>query len=215
MVRDSFGDLRRDYEGPPLDPSALPRDPTALLQQWLREAAAAGVGEPNGMALATCDAGGQPHCRVVLLKQIDARGLVFFTNRDSDKGRQLLANARAAATFWWQAPQNRQVRVLGVVAPTDDATSDEYFAARPRDAQFASAASPQSLVVADRAELERRVDELRRRVGDGPVLRPSHWGGYALQPTSVEFWQGRLARLHDRLRWVRDGAAWRVERLAP
>jgi len=215
MADDAFEDMRVDYGDAPLRRADLPDEPLSLLQRWLDEAAAAEVREPNGMAVATCGADGQPQCRVVLLKKLDGRGLSFFTNRDSDKGQQLRQNARAAATFWWVAPRARQVRVTGTVVEADAADSDRYFHSRPRRAQICSAASPQSRVVADRAELERLVDAFEAGVGEGEVPRPPHWGGYVLQPEVIEFWQGRTARLHDRFRFTRDGGAWRLERLAP
>lgn len=207
--------MRIEYGDEPLARAAMPSDPFVLFHAWLAAAAGAKVSEPNGMALATCDAAGQPHCRVVLLKLVDARGFTFFTNRDSDKGRQLLANPRAAATFWWPLPRNRQVRLVGTMECAADAVSDRYFADRPRRAQLCSAASPQSQRVTDREELERLVSALEMRIGDGPVPRPAHWGGYTLVPSSFEFWQGRDARLHDRFRYERAATGWQLERLAP
>lgn len=215
MASDSFSHLRIEYGDVPLDDADVPAEPLRLLRAWLDAAAAAGVAEPNGMALATCDADGQPHCRIVLMKDLDARGVTFFTNLHSDKGTQLAANARAAATFWWPAPRNRQVRLTGSVELVPTAMADEYFGNRPRRAQLCSAASPQSRVVRDRAELEGLVDALAARVGSGPVPRPAHWGGYVLVVDAIEFWQGRDGRLHDRVRCVREGAAWRRQRLAP
>lgn len=215
MASDSFSHLRIEYGDVPLDEVDVPAEPMRLLRVWLDAAAAAGVAEPNGMALATCDGDGQPHCRIVLMKQLDDRGVTFFTNLRSDKGTQLAANGRAAATFWWPAPRNRQVRLTGRVELAPAALADEYFGNRPRRAQLCSAASPQSRVVRDRAELEGLVDALSTRVGSGPVPRPAHWGGYVLVVEAVEFWQGRDGRLHDRLRCVRDGGAWRRQRLAP
>ncbi len=211
----TFDHLRIEYGDAPLLASDLPPEPLALLRAWLAAAEQAGAPEPNGMALATCDADGQPHCRIVLLKAIDARGLSFFTNKQSDKGVQLAANPRAAVTFWWHAPRNRQVRVAGTVEHAAPGAADVYFGSRPRRAQLCSAASPQSRVVADREELERRVDALAAQVGELPVPRPPHWGGYVLVPSTVEFWQGRDGRLHDRFRYRREAGAWRTERLAP
>ncbi|MEO6595352.1 MAG: pyridoxamine 5'-phosphate oxidase [Planctomycetota bacterium] len=210
-----FQGMRVEYGDAPLQRAAMPADPFVLFREWLDAARAAQVNEPNGMALATCDAGGQPQSRIVLLKLLDDSGLTFFTNKDSDKGQQLRGNARAAATFWWPLPRNRQVRVVGPIEPTAEAVSDRYFAERPRRAQLCSAASPQSRVVASRAELERLVDALARQVGDGPVPRPPHWGGYVLVPRTIEFWQGRDGRLHDRFRYARAGDGWQLDRLAP
>jgi pyridoxamine 5'-phosphate oxidase len=215
MRDDLFSSMRVEYGDSPLARADMPPEPLTLFRAWLAAATAAGVDEPNGMALATCDADGQPHCRIVLLKALEPSGLTFFTNRDSDKGGQLARNPRAAATFWWSRPRNRQVRVTGSVGAVEPAISDAYFAARPRRAQLCSAASPQSRRITSRAELEQRVAALAAVVGDGPVARPPHWGGFVLQPTTVEFWQGRDGRLHDRFRYVRTASAWELERLAP
>lgn len=215
MSSDAFSRLRIEYGDQPLRAADVPADPLELLRAWLVAAADAGVPEPNGMALATCDHAGQPHCRIVLLKALDARGLTFFTNLHSAKGEQLAASPRAAATFWWQAPRNRQVRVTGRVEPAPAALADEYFASRPRRAQLCSAASPQSRPVPDRAALEGMVDALASAVGEGPVPRPAHWGGLTLVPDTIEFWQGRDGRLHDRIRCERGDGAWRRQRLAP
>ena len=207
--------MRVDYGDVPLERADLPPDPLELFRVWLGEAIAANVSEPNGMSLATVDAQGQPHCRIVLLKIVDDGGLTFFTNRESDKGRQLRNNPRAAATFWWPLPRNRQVRLTGTVEIVDDAISDRYFAQRPRRAQLCSAASPQSRPLHSREELERLVALLATRVGDDAVPRPQHWGGCRLVPATFEFWQGRDGRLHDRFRYSRLANAWQVERLAP
>lgn len=215
MRDDLFSSMRVEYGDEPMTRAQMPADPIALFREWLAAATAAHVDEPNGMAFATCDADGQPHCRIVLLKLLDERGFTFFTNRDSDKGAQLSANARAAATFWWPRPRNRQVRITGLVERTGDDVSDAYFAARPRRAQLCSSASPQSRRIDSRAQLERMVDALTAATGDGPVVRPQHWGGYVLVPQTVEFWQGRDGRLHDRFRYAREGEGWQLERLAP
>ena len=215
MDRDTFAGVRVEYGDEPLARADLPSDPWTLFRSWLDAARAASVPEPNGMSVATVDGDGQPQCRVLLLKQLDERGLVFFSNRESDKGAQLAANPRAAATFWWPAPRNRQVRVTGRVEPVPDDESDAYFRTRPRRAQLCSAASPQSRVVASRDELESCVAELAARIGDGPVPRPRHWGGYRLHPAAIEFWQGREGRLHDRFRFTARDGGWLVERLAP
>ena len=215
MNPSDFERMRREYGDAPLDREHIANDPLQTIRDWMEQARAAGVSEPNAMALATCDRDGAPHGRIVLCKQIDARGISFFTNYGSDKGAQLAANPRAAATFWWGLPRNRQVRIEGAVQRVPEAESDAYFASRPRQAQLASAASPQSRVLQGRAELEQLVRELEQKVGDGNVPRPSHWGGYVIAPESIEFWQGRDARLHDRLRFVQRGSGWTIERLAP
>jgi pyridoxamine 5'-phosphate oxidase len=215
MTTDGFSHLRVEYGDAPLERADLPTAPLVLLRRWLDAATAAGISEPNGMALATVDADGQPQCRIVLLKGLDERGLTFFTNRTSDKGCQLARRPRAAATFWWQLPRNRQVRCAGRIELASDEVSDAYFHSRPRRAQLCSAASPQSQVVADRDQLERIVAALAERVGDGPVPRPPHWGGYVLVPDTIEFWQGRDGRLHDRFRYRAADSGWQIERLGP
>lgn len=215
MSGDAFSELRIEYGDEALGRADLPVDPVDLFRRWLELARDAGVCEPNAMSLATCDGEGQPHCRVVLLKQLDANGFGFFTNKQSSKGAELRANARAAATFWWVAPRARQVRIEGVISELPEADSLAYFSSRPRDAQLCSAASPQSQVVRDRAELEGIVAAFARQVGDQAVPKPPHWGGYALQPSVMEFWQGRDARLHDRFRYQLGEAGWQLDRLAP
>ncbi len=211
----NFGHLRRDYGDAPLEHTDIPHAPGELIDRWIRAAAEAGQIEPNGLSLATCDADGMPHCRVVLCKQLEPDSLVFFTNRQSDKGRQLQSNPRAAATFWWSLPRARQVRIEGGITPVADSLSDSYFASRPRQAQLAASASPQSEAVADREELERLLQAADVAAGDGPIARPAHWGGYRLQFETIEFWQGRDGRLHDRFRCRLHDGSWTTIRLAP
>jgi pyridoxamine 5'-phosphate oxidase len=199
-----------------LEPDDLGPDPVATFRTWLADAEAGGVPLPNAMALATADADGRPSVRHVLLRGVDERGFVFFTNRESRKGRQLAANAACALVFLWKE-LDRQVSVTGRAEPVDDAASDAYFATRPRDARIGAWASPQSATLADRAELDRRVAEAEARF-PGEVPRPPYWGGYAIRAETIEFWQGRRHRLHDRLRFTLDASApagWTVERLAP
>jgi pyridoxamine 5'-phosphate oxidase len=215
MADDAFSDLRIDYGDVGLRRADLPADPVTLFRQWLAEAVAAGVREPNAMALATCDHEGQPHCRIVLLKQLDDHGFGFYTNKLSHKGEHLRDNQRAAVTFWWGAPRTRQVRIEGLMQQLPEADAVAYFNSRPRQAQLCSAASPQSQVVKDRAELEGLVQLLANQVGDGAISKPPHWGGYALQPQRIEFWQGRDARLHDRFLFTRQQGGWQIDRLAP
>jgi len=210
-----FRAMRREYGDAPLQRRDLPADPLVLFRDWLHAAEGAGVIEPNAMALATCGEDGQPACRIVLLKGLDDSGLTFFTNYESDKARQIEGNARAATTFWWSLPRPRQVRIAGTVSKAPDSVSDAYFRSRPREAQLASAGSPQSRIVHDREELQAHVQRLADKHPIGPVPRPAHWGGYVLHPVTVEFWQGRDHRLHDRFRYTRATEGWRIDRVAP
>lgn len=204
--------LRRDYVAAGLDVDDLAPTWHEQLGRWLGQVE--GLDEPNAMVLSTAGAEGRPSSRTVLLKAYDDRGLVFFTNRTSRKGRELAVNPWASALLPWHELQ-RQVIATGTVEQDDDGASDLYFAARPRDAQLGAWASEQSSVLASRQDLVDRLAEVTARFADGPVPRPPHWGGYRLVPDAVEFWQGRAGRLHDRLRYRRTGDAWVVERLAP
>jgi pyridoxamine 5'-phosphate oxidase len=208
--------MRRSYERGGLQEGDLAPTWSAMLRRWLDDAEAGGVREPNAMVVATADAGGRPNVRTVLLKGLDADGLTFFTNYESAKGHELEANPMASILFPWVDLQ-RQVRATGAVRRLDAATSDEYFASRPYGSRIGALASPQSRVIAARAELERARDELAARYPEGgPVPRPEHWGGYVVTPDTVEFWQGRPDRLHDRLEYRRGGdGTWVTERLAP
>jgi pyridoxamine 5'-phosphate oxidase len=206
--------LRRDYDTPGLEAADLSPDPIAQFRRWLADAVDAGLPDANAMVVATVGADGTPAARTVLLKGVDDRGFVFYTNRTSRKGRDLAVNPRAALLFPWLALR-RQVAVSGAVAPVADEESDAYFASRPRGSQLAAWASPQSATLPDRAALDRRVAEAAARFGDGPVPRPPFWGGYRVAPGEVELWQGRADRLHDRLRYRLAGDGWIVERLGP
>lgn len=205
--------MRRAYSGAGLHESDLERGWLESLRLWLQEADAAHVPEPNAMVVATASRRGMPSARTVLLKGLDDRGLVFFTSLDSRKGRELEENPRAALVFPWIG-FSRQVVVEGAVEALSAAESDAYFASRPRGAQLGAAASDQSQPIASREELERRFHELAE-LHPGAVPRPARWGGLRVLPDRVEFWQGRPNRLHDRLRFVREDDAWRLERLAP
>ena len=188
-------------------------EPLAPFRRWLDEA---WRGEPNAhaMSLATTTRDGRPSARVVLLKGFDERGFVFYTNLESRKSTELRANPYAALCFLWKS-LNRQVRVEGTIGQVSEEEADNYFASRPRDSQIGAWASDQSRPLASRAELERRVEEVSRRFGEGAVPRPPDWSGFRVKPQRVEFWQERPFRLHDRLLFVREGEIWRRERLFP
>jgi pyridoxamine 5'-phosphate oxidase len=188
-------------------------DPLRQFAAWFAEAEAAGIGVPEAVALATATRDGAPSARMVLLKDYGERGFVFYSNYESRKGRELVENPRAALLFYWD-PLRRQVRIEGEIERLDEKESDEYFQTRPFGARLSAWASRQSEVVESRRALEDAVDELRGHVGE-ELEAPPYWGGYLLRPSVFEFWQHREDRLHDRLRYRRDGDAWARERLAP
>jgi pyridoxamine 5'-phosphate oxidase len=196
-----------------MDELELGPDPIAALEVWLRDAERASAG-PQTMTLATATADGRPSARIVLLRGLDERGLTFFTNRASRKGRELEENPRAALVLhWWEL--GRQARVEGAVERVDDAESRAYWETRPRESRVAAWASPQSRPLADRAALDALYDAAAARFGAGEVPLPDFWGGYRVVPDAIEFWRHRDDRLHDRIRFERTAAGWRRERLAP
>jgi len=198
-----------------LDETLIDPDPIKQFQSWFNDAIAAGLPLPEAMTLATATRNGKPSARVLLLKQVDESGFVFFTNYRSAKARDLDSNPQAALVFYW--PQlERQVRVEGKVARTSVAESQQYFQTRPRDSQIGAWASPQSEVISGRETLEQRVAELEQLYCDREVDRPEHWGGYRLTPARIEFWKGRAGRLHDRILYERAAdSTWTIKRLAP
>ena len=206
--------LREAYEMAGLEEANLADDPVAQFQQWFAEVEAAGYWEPNAMVLSTVAADGSPSARNVLLKRVDERGFVLFTNYTSDKASEMEATHRAALTFSW-TELRRQVRVVGDAQRLTDEESDRYWTTRPRGSQLGAWSSDQSAVVPDRATLERSFAEQQERWAGREVERPDHWGGYRVRPDTVEFWQGRPDRLHDRLRYRREQDGWVVERRAP
>jgi len=212
----SLADMRRDYTRDGLSEERAPSEPFSLFRQWFADATQTEQlpVEPNTMTLATVDADGRPHCRVLLLKGLDERGFTFFSNYDSAKGEQLAARPFAAMTFLWPSLE-RQVRIEGRVEKVTAAESDAYFQVRPLGSRLGAWASPQSQVIADRAELEGLLAETEQRFLERAPHCPPHWGGYRLLPERVEFWQGRASRLHDRLNYRLQTGAWLRERLAP
>src|SRR5215211_2874398 len=197
---------------PPLELDRMPADPIEQFAVWFEEAWEV-VPLAEAMTLATVDAADVPDARMVLLKGFGPAGFRFFTNYESAKGRELEANPRAALVLYWRE-LDRQVRVRGPVTRIPATESDEYFAIRPRDSRIAAAVSPQSQPI-ERDELDRRFRELAAELGESDVPRPDHWGGYLVRPESIEFWQGRESRMHDRFLYTRDEDGWRIERLAP
>jgi pyridoxamine 5'-phosphate oxidase len=213
MIDERIQRLRTDYESTPLSMSDTADDPIEQFDRWFSEAIAAEVDEPNAMVVSTVSADGAPSSRAVLMKSYDAEGLVFYTNTDSRKGSEIGVESRVSLLFVW-LPLHRQVRVEGVALRVSDSEADAYFTSRPIEARISAAASPQSSIIPSRRWLEDRVATLRASPS-GSIERPPSWGGYRVKPSSVEFWQGRPSRLHDRIRYETGTAGWAKVRLAP
>ncbi|MEY3418250.1 MAG: hypothetical protein RJA46_21 [Pseudomonadota bacterium] len=210
---DSIAQLRKNYTFGQLSETEVPPNPLSLFQLWFDQAVKAECPEPNSMTLATADAAGNPSARIVLLKGADEAGFTFFTNYESQKGKDLAVRPQAALLFHWHELE-RQVRIKGLVERVSPTESDEYFHSRPAASRIGAWASPQSTEIPNREFLEEAEKRFAADFGDKPP-RPDHWGGYRLHPTEIEFWQGRPSRLHDRIHYQLDGAQWRIARLAP
>jgi pyridoxamine 5'-phosphate oxidase len=206
-------DIRKEYKIGDLRRADLLSEPIAQFQKWFDQAVAARVLEPNAMTLATVDTEGQPSSRIVLLKDIDTRGFSFFTNYESRKGLELAANPRAALTLFWPALE-RQVCIRGSVTRLSREESEAYFISRPLGSRLGAWVSSQSTPIPDRAYLDKRLSEVTEQYKDKPPI-PPYWGGYVLSPVTVEFWQGRPNRLHDRFRYTRENTNWKIDRLSP
>ncbi len=214
-MSDDLIEERRDYSANTLSANELAETPVEQFKNWMKQAQDAKIMDASAMALATADELGQPHVRMVLLKQVDESGFVWFTYQKSDKGAQLAKNPQASLLFYWRELE-RQVRIEGPVVTLDPKDADEYFYSRPEGSRFSAAASIQSAPVTNRSELENKVAALHKQYPDGNVPRPAVWGGYQLQPVRFEFWQGRDDRLHDRFIYEKNQAgSWSPQRLSP
>lgn len=214
MDRPDLADLRREYAREGLSRASVAGDPIEQFTKWMNEALAAAVIEPTAMVVSTVDESARPSSRTVLLKGFDERGFVFFTNYESRKARDLSANPGISLMFHWPDLE-RQVMIGGVAEKGSREESEQYFATRPRESQIGAWASRQSSILSDRAELERQIEEIRSKFGEGEIPCPPHWGGYRVIPRSIEFWQGRKSRLHDRLVYERSVEGWSIARLSP
>jgi pyridoxamine 5'-phosphate oxidase len=211
----TIADLRKDYTLQGLSKTEIDPNPFIQFKKWFDQALAAQLPEPNAMTIATATPDGKPSARMVLLKDFDQRGFVFFTNYNSHKGQELTENPHAALVFWW-AELERQVRIVGRVEKVSEQESDIYFHSRPANSRLGAWVSNQSEVIESREVLEQRLREFQNKYENQEIPRPPHWGGLRVIPTEMEFWQGRSSRLHDRLLYTRlDDSSWKIERLSP
>lgn len=211
----AIADMRKEYAQQSLSEKDVEADPILQFKKWWDHALASKLNEPNAMVLATASKEAVPSARIVLLKDFNENGFVFFTNYDSYKGQQLSENPKACLVFFWEELE-RQVRITGLVFKLSSTESDEYFNSRPEGSRIGAWASPQSQVIENRNWLEERFNKLSSEMKDGTIQRPPHWGGYLVKPVIVEFWQGRVSRLHDRIQYsLQEDGNWKIERLAP
>ncbi|SRR5579871_101725 len=214
-MMDALTDMRKDYQLQTLSEKTVSDSPFLQFNTWLTDALEAHIEEPNAMTLATASSDGLPSARIVLLKGFDENGFIFFSNYDSYKGQQLLENPRACLVFFWKEIQ-RQVRITGIVSKTSEKESDDYFNSRPEGSRIGAWASPQSHVIASRDWLDENERKIREKFTKEKISRPPNWGGYRVMPVTIEFWQGRTNRLHDRVQYtLQDNGKWIMERLAP
>ena len=206
--------LREDYSLSTLDENDVHADPIQQFKLWLDESLKAMLPEPNAMTLSTVDSEQKPHSRIVLLKGIEKNGFIFYTNYKSDKGRDIESNPNVSICFLWKELE-RQVRIEGIAKKISSESSEEYFVSRPVKSQIGALASEQSSVIENRAILEEKFEALTKLYSTGHVPMPDHWGGYVVEPTSIEFWQGRRSRLHDRIKYEKEKKNWIINRLAP
>lgn len=214
-LRQLVANFRNEYVAKGIDEKNMENDPLLQFEKWFEDAVKNNISEPNIMHLSTSDKEGKPSGRIVLLKGFDDKGFVFYTNYESRKGIELKNNNFASLTFLWHELY-RQVRIEGIVHPVSPKESDDYFSSRPRGSQISAVASAQSHVLSDRDELEKAVKELEHKYKGKPVPRPENWGGYCLSPLQIEFWQGRVNRLHDRILYIlENNNTWKIQRLYP
>lgn len=214
-MKKNIADIRENYARKKLSEKKAAADPLVQFSKWWKQALASGIKEANAMTLATASQDGTPSARIVLLKGFDKKGFVFFTNYNSFKGQQLAENPKACLVFFWKELE-RQVRITGLIAKLDAASSDEYFQSRPEGSQIGAIASPQSQVIESREWLDREYKKRKKELEKNKIEKPPHWGGYLVKPVIIEFWQGRPSRLHDRLQYsLQDSGNWNLERLAP
>lgn len=214
VTKETLENLRQDYRSAQLNDNDVNKNPIKQFEKWFAEAMTAEIFEPNAMTLATADKTGKPNARIVLLKGFDENGFSFYTNYLSQKGKELKKNPQACLVFFW-GELERQVRIEGKIEKLSKETSEKYFHSRPIASQIGAIASPQSQVLNDRKELEQKFEELTSLYEGKTIPKPAHWGGYILKPTSIEFWQGRRSRLHDRIKFDLINGKWQTNRLAP
>lgn len=214
LTKEMIQNLRQDYRAAELTEKDADKNPIKQFEKWFNAALEAQLYEPNVMTLATADKSGKPNARIVLLKGFDEQGFSFYTNYLSTKGKELKKNPQACLVFFW-AELERQVRIEGKVEKLDKEASEKYFHSRPQGSQIGAIVSPQSQIISNRTGLETKVEELTSFYKDKTIPKPAHWGGYIVKPTSIEFWQGRTSRLHDRIKYDLVNGKWQMNRLAP